>query len=430
MKFDLLVTFPLTILLLIILFFLLNSFFRRDKSLIFSPMIFISLYFIYYIAIPYFTSSSDFYQMGSEKGLPYLMWGALINYTMILLGYKINVKRDFFRNANRIFTLENAKWLGTYLFILAFFSYGIFNGFSLSFLGKQEYGAFNENASYSNPKQYLTNLIALFPSVVCLLYASCKSFKLFNIVYVLISISIYLIDGFRFRLVLFVIPIVVFCHLYPKVRKINYALWIPFIIMFYFSMGVIENSRHYGNGLDIDKLMLMKQSGEISTAKENVSVYYLSANVMKKYSEQELIYFEPILTAICMPLPRALFPWKPDGLYLRRANIVALGSISYGGALLNFTEAYIAFSWLGIILNGLVIGLISKIFWNNYKKNKKSIGAILLLGLFNGVVYVVISRGYLAQQLTIFAYYIPVLYWASKLLLKFRNLKKSNSLLV
>ena len=118
-----------------------------------------------------------------------------------------------------------------------------------------------------------------------------------------------------------------------------------------------------------------------------------------------------------MPIwfPRTVFPWKPDGGYTRDANMVVFGTIEYGSAFFNYVEAYISFGWLGIILYGLFLGLFANIFWRNYLLHPNSIGAILLLALFNAVLFVVFSRGYMAQALTTYMYYIPVSYWLSRL---------------
>ena len=135
---------------------------------------------------------------------------------------------------------------------------------------------------------------------------------------------------------------------------------------------------------------------------------------MEQYADKDKIYFEPIATAICMPIPRAIFPDKPKGLYLREANMAVLHTLEYGAAFLYFVEAYLAFGWAGIIFQGLFIGFLSRIFWDNYQRNRQSIGAILLLTLYNGVLYVIISRGYLAQVFTTYMYFVIIPFWLSK----------------
>ena len=147
---------------------------------------------------------------------------------------------------------------------------------------------------------------------------------------------------------------------------------------------------------------------------------------MEKYEYEEPLYFESIITALTMPLPRSVFPWKPDAQYLRDANLRVLGTLDHGAAYLNFVEGYLSFGWLGIVFNGFSIGFLSRIFWDNYRRNRKSIGAILFLSLYNSVLYMFISRGYLAQELVVFIYFIPVVYWVSRLSLKFFGNSKFN----
>lgn len=404
---------PLVGILLLIIGVIANAVLNKNQATKFSPPIFLSLYIVYYLIVPFYTSSKDIYGVHSEMGLPYLFWGGFIFFSCFLIGFNLHIKKRFFRRANNLYSEQNSKRIALILFAIAFLCYGIFKGFSLSVFRVQEYAQFNAMGSYNHVEEYLTGLISLFPTVVCLLYASKKSLVL-NLVIGVIAVIIYLIGGFRFRLVLFVIPIVVFYHLYPHIKPIKYHIWIPVAILFYILMGVIENTRNYGHGLDISKLKSMDRTDVTKAAHENEFIYYMSAKVMYEYKDREKIYFEPLLTAVCMPIPRAIFPWKPDGGYTRDANMLVFGTIEYGSAFLNYVEAYISFGWIGIILYGLFLGILANIFWRNYLFNPSSIGAILLLSLFNAVLFVIFSRGYMAQALTSYMYYIPVAYWLSR----------------
>ena len=70
-----------------------------------------------------------------------------------------------------------------------------------------------------------------------------------------------------------------------------------------------------------------------------------------------------------------------------------------------------SFWWVGIIFYAAFLGWLSKIFWNNYLLNPSSLGAIVLLGLYNATLYQIIARGYMAQALTTFIYYVFVPFW-------------------
>ena len=85
-----------------------------------------------------------------------------------------------------------------------------------------------------------------------------------------------------------------------------------------------------------------------------------------------------------------------------------LGTDEMGAAFLHYAEFYYAFGWIGVIINGLLIGVLSKMFWVNFLRKKEELISILILGLFNGFLYIIISRGYLAQQFISFVYFILI----------------------
>ena len=188
-------------------------------------------------------------------------------------------------------------------------------------------------------------------------------------------------------------------------------------------MGVMEAARMYGRGLDISVVTEIQRTGEIKEASENLMVYEFSAECMDKYDLEDLILFEPVANAVLMPIPRALFPWKPKGTYMRDANIKIYGTITRGNAFLNITEAYVSFGWFGILIYAWFLGWLSKLFWNNYVRNKESIGAVALLGLYNATLYQIIARGYMAQALTTFIYYVFMPFWLLMILQKIMNHK-------
>ena len=134
--------------------------------------------------------------------------------------------------------------------------------------------------------------------------------------------------------------------------------------------------------------------------------------------DNQFLYFEPIITALCMPLPRFLAPWKPDGSYLKDLQVKIFGTSDYGAAFLFFTEAFISWWWFGVVLYSLFVGWFSKKLWDNYLNNPNSIGAIVLLGLYNAFCYVLISRGYMAQALNTFIYYVIIPFWLCQLFKK------------
>ena len=181
----------------------------------------------------------------------------------------------------------------------------------------------------------------------------------------------------------------------------------------------MDHARSYNNGIDVEVVKELSFDKLLEGSTEANHVRGFSIMSMKYYHDSgDRIYFAPIINAICMPLPRAFFPWKPNAEYYRKIQMQTIRDSESGSAYMNIAENYIAFGWLGIIVNGLFIGYLAKIFWNNYRKNLASLGAIVLLGVFNGVCYVLISRGYLAQGFGCFLYFVCLPFWLLSLFKK------------
>ena len=420
------ITFTLILLLLIVITTI-RALKSKDKTQIWSPIIFINIYLTYYLLIPFFKNTPPVFGQTLETSLPYLFIGAVLSLVSIHVGFSIQMKNTIFYKYNRLFNDYNLKKMSIGLFCIGFTGYCLINGFHFSLFSIAEAKEFDPTASYNHIDSYLKELISLFCTSVCLLYAQYikQKRKLLLISVFTISLLIFLIGGSRFRILILVVSFITFYHLYPQVKKVNYIQLIMIGLMFILGMNIIERTRNYGKGLDLTKLQNIDYQDLKDGASENQFVYEFSALVMEKYSEKEKIYVEPLLTAICMPIPRTIFPYKPKGLYLREANMEVLHTLTYGAAFLYFVEAFLSFGFIGIILQGILIGFLSRVFWDNYQKNQSSIGAILLLSLYNGILYVIISRGYLAQAFIVYMFFLIIPFWICKFL--WRNTTTSSS---
>ena len=409
--------YPMVLLLITMSLVIYKSIKNRNQGTLFHPLNFVCVYYAYYVIVPFFFSKENIYKdMGHASGFSYLIWGTLLSFVFIIIGYRWNFRLLDVSKVNNLYSDKNALWLSIGLFVIAFIGYAAFNGFSFNIVRIQEEMVDATANIFNHSDSYVTNLVCLFPVAICLAYYKGK-YAFASLIGVIGTLCA-LMGGARWKFILLILPFVVFYHLYPNVRKINWKIWIPAFLIFYFSMGVIEQTRNYGLGLDIQKMEKLDAEDVTQGASEKEMVYYFSAKVMDVYSHEPPLYFESLYTALTMPIPRAIFPWKPNAQYLRDANMKVFGTVSHGAAYLNVVESYLAFRWIGIIVNGLFLGLLCGAFWRNYQKNSQSIGAIIFLGLFNGVLYVLISRGYLAQELQVFVYYIFIVNWVSLLINK------------
>lgn len=393
----------------------------KDKSNIWNPLVFLAIYLSYYVLIPVINQKVVLGVDWSDSA-PTLLLGAIVSLLSILIGYKLPVLRNCFKHTNQILDSTNKFRMGIALCAIAFVSYGAIKGFSLNLIVQEKIAAkFDPNASYNNPTAYIEYLVSAFCIGCPLLLTAAKKKKRDWIIFacsIVVALIIYAISGFRYRILVLIATLVATYYLFPKPKKINYLIVGSIAIVVFIGMAVIERTRSYGRGLDFTRI----ENQDISEmeAAEGDFVSSFTAKVLDQYQADEYIYFEPIYTALTMPIPRAIFPGKPKGYYMREANLRVYGTIGYGNAFLYFAEAYISFGWLGIILQGLFIGWICKIFWTNYKSHPKSLGSLILLGLFNGFCFVWVSRGYFAQVFTTYMYFIIIPFWIVRLLSNFK----------
>lgn len=400
-------------LIILILFNLINDFLREDKSRIFNPITFFSLFYAYYIIYTYFFGNIDLYHDGSDRYAYLVLMAAFVHLLMICFGFQISFGKRTFEGMTTFVNKDNSLSIGVFLFVFGFICYTLAVGFRPTIFVEPEMDEVSTNKSMMT--NYLIQTIDLFAPACALIWAS-KRHRLISLIFLIVSCAIYIVCGYRFRFVLLGITVFVVYQLFPKPKKINFVIVIPILIAAYFLFSLMDVSRIYGRGLDREIVLRTDISELKGGPSEGSSVFSCSEYVMNKYSNgAPYVYFQPLWCAITMPIPRSIYPNKPNAEYVHNAGSPI--HRASGAAIFVFVEAFMAFGWIGVILNGLLVGLLSRIFWDNYLKHKNNLGAILLLGLYDGWCYVLVSRGYLAQVFMIFIFYVCLPFWLGKLYL-------------
>ena len=245
--------FPMILLLIIISQVVYKSIKNKNQGALFNPLNFVCIYYAYYVIVPYFFSKGNIYRdMAYTSGISYLIWGTLISFVFIIVGFRWKFQLLDISKVNSLYSDKNSLRLSVWLFAIGFIGYAIFNGFSFNVVRIQEEMVDAGANIFNHSDSYVTNLVSLFPVAICLAYYK-RSNKFALIIGIIGSICA-LMGGARWKFILLLLPFVVFYHLYPNVRRINWKVWIPTFFIFYFSMGIIEQTRNYGSGLDIQKL--------------------------------------------------------------------------------------------------------------------------------------------------------------------------------
>ena len=397
--------FPFVILTGIIIYLLFKALVSEDKREILSPIFFISLILLYYVIMPIvMIRQEEELLLIEDKHVFY--WVALLFFVCILIGFSI--KSGFhFTKWNTVLTEKKAVTYAVILFLLMMLIYVPVRGFRYTIAAEDASGDIYRGGLTA----YLAQVIAFGCAICGLMYMGVKNNKkpLHAIVFIIIlyiTLVAYIVTGFRYKIVWLLIVLYTVYQAYPKPRRINILLVGIIGVVTYIGFGIMDYSRNYGKGLDMNGIEEYEDN-DILGSKENISVCSFSIKVVNFSNETgDRIGVEPILTAVLMPIPRSWFSSKPDGAYLKYIQRRLVGNDSEGKAFLSFAEAFWSFGWLGVIIYGLLLGFLSRIFWGNYCDNPDSIGAILLLALFNGFCFQWISRGYLAANVNQFIYFV------------------------
>lgn len=408
-----------SLLVTVIALYFIKALLSKDKSRIWSPLSVISLTYIYYCTVPFWIGTIDKYSIDEVKYHGYLFHiAALLSYLSILLGYRRKT-HTVFSDWNTYYNDNNVKKYGLALFIIGMIGYSSFRGFHFTFsLSKSNTELISGGLVY-----YCICMIDMFAIAASLLLISLKENWKQPLLYVIIFLIFIQVvfAGARWLIITVVITMMTTYYLYPKAKRINFAFVGSLLVIMFLGFSIMDHTRVRGRGLDMEKASTLNYNDIKTGPQENYSVYWFSIMAMNKTNESgEYVYFDPFIAAALMPIPRSVFPWKPDAGYVKKMEYDVFGQgLGGGAAFLNFVEYYMAFGWIGIIVMSYIIGWISRMFWDNYYNNRASIGAIIALGAFSAVMYSVISRGYLAGTLPNVVLVVILPFWLTSILRKY-----------
>lgn len=411
----------LAVLISLIFATLIRGYTSSNKTDFWSPMTFICLTFLYYTVIgPIFAilSKDTTYRTFELGQYISVSWAAAaVSLLSIQVGFLLKPVKVFTQNTLDVVNLKKSALV---LFATGFLMYAYWMGprlGSLLLILVADVEAATYEEMYGGTfSMYIMQGMAFFVAACCFLFIVFLKGRRRIDFWILLALFFftfvaYLISGFRFRIVMLFVSLASVYFIVQN-KRIKILPWLIAGALFVAAMGLIEQTRSYESGLDFSKAEDKTILDHLATGTNESRIFLASGAAIHNVEEHELFLgFEPVFTAVLMPLPRALFPQKPDGNYISRMNDMVFGIYGGGVAYMQYAEAYMAFGWLGIIVSGLFIGYLCKIFYSNCNKAPDNFAAVVLLALFNAFCYVLISRGYLAQSLTTFFFYILIPFW-------------------
>ena len=408
--------------------------FNKDNRLTFAhPLIFYSGIMIYYTVLCPFVqiiindTTSKGYDFRNQYALGWQ--GAILSVFSVFIGYSLNTK--FKKNITRKCSLNrNSLWsiglllnfIGISLFmVIKGFDISKFNPFtsqslSITFL---DYGG-----EFSNYFRYaLEFLVGGNLLMFAVSYETRKKFILTLIISIL-TIFLFLNSGFRFRILFMIVSMLLFFFIREKKLKPNLAinlgsLSLVFVLFFFIYIGQI---RTYGLGFDFDALNNSQDSFlQLMFKNAESDLFITTSGVMNVIPEKlPFLNFYPIFKTIIHPLPSFLFN-KGSGDYLFSIvdAVYRFKDIYQGAAYLNYAEYYAMFGWFGIFIFSLLLGNLFKRLWQWINLHNEDPFALVIYLLNVTFIFMLISRGYLPQQVQLYCFTILPLY-----LVYFFNLRK------
>ncbi|QPN65939.1 hypothetical protein [Synechococcus sp. CBW1006] len=233
------------------------------------------------------------------------------------------------------------------------------------------------------------------------------------LLWIVATAGIYTSLGFRWRLVLLLVPLILLWFMARQQRP-SLGLLAFFTAGLITLGGLIGISRNYGRGLDLGALEDTATVDYFEQGFTEATTFFTTAGVMEQAPVRSpFIGPAPLMATILFPIPRALFPGKPDASYITDATAQLYGgaNLAMGSAFLNYAEYYLIAGWPSLVGLSLLLGWLLRRLWNWFLLRQDEPFAQCVYLISSSFLYVVISRGYLPQVILLFVFTVAPLFW-------------------
>ena len=130
--------------------------------------------------------------------------------------------------------------------------------------------------------------------------------------------------------------------------------------------GIIEKTRSYGAGLNLDGLEGFTVGDLFGVGFNESSVFLVTGGLIANTPEDiPYVGFAPIISSLLFPIPSELLSSKDTFEYLSDALFLYLIQKSVcRRATLCFGEYYMMFGWVSLVIAGLFLGWLLRSLWN------------------------------------------------------------------
>lgn len=390
----------LTVVLVLILFYLIHIDFEVDKTHIllmffgvillapffflndlFHPIIIFNVYNIFIwlnfyskynsenTTLRYYQNYDIYDYVYSYSLLVIIVW-FLFFYVGYYFGGKIDINKRSKQFINKELTFKNPKLIGIVLFFISALSF-IYLQYTVGGIGLMIENMVNRREMYSG-LAYITNLILLGGlSSIFLLIAG---YRKTSLVILLISSLFMLLQGGRSGFIFgIIIPYIIIYNFFIKKIRLKYLIILtPIVLLAYEALG---NLRLHGK-LGINSSGIFNLIIKSANSREVADILpSLIGALHDNYLQYGL--GKPFLNIIYAPIPRSFWSDKPiidDAGYI---GYKLMGEGYWGLPMGPYGWAYYNFSWIGVILFSIITGfLVGKIAMS--LKNKNNLFMLIL----------------------------------------------------
>lgn len=407
---------------------------RAGRLWIWSPLSVLSVIYFYYLVLGPIqaVASGDTSERLVEMRPFYsaALLGGLISLASICLGYVSNQKPG-----RKMAVVPNTdKWLSYYgkcITILGFVLFTISTkGNIAQLINPLDAQAVPERAggSFANYLNLSVNFLITGITLLFIHFLRTKQGLLWFAIPFVLALGIYTSIGFRYRLILLLASVVASYYLTKRVR-LSALVATAGIVLLITLMGIINLTRTYNRGLDLTYIEYEEPNSFFESGLRESLIFQTTGAAIELIPEEyDHVGFEPIISTLLFPIPRAIYPEKGSARYLFDFLDHLFGVYGKGAAMMSFGEYYMAFGWPGLIIGSFLIGWFSRRLWNWFLANQRNPFVIATYACTVMYLYVIISRGYLPQVTMLFFFSVfpayAVIYLVKKKIPRRRRVRR------
>lgn len=225
--------------------------------------------------------------------------------------------------------------------------------------------------------------------------------------------GIFVTLGFRFRLVLVAVPFLIIWYMARRRRPRTLVVTLMAAALI-FTAGYIGLTRNYGTGLDLAAVQALSGEEIFATGFDEAHVFMTTSAMIAATPEKNpYVGLQPVLSVLQFPIPRSLFPAKDTFGYLEQSmsNLFGSSIAGVGAALLCFGEWFLMAGWLSLVAVSLAFGWGLRCLWNWLLARQHEPLAVTCYALAASYIYMIVSRGYMAQVVAGAVFTVLPLFW-------------------